>query len=208
MNKLFSNLKKFKKHDFERYAELFEDISDAQSPHTLFIGCSDSRVVPNLITKTFPGELFVLRNIANMVPPYRVTNEYLGAQSVVEYAVNVLNVENIVVCGHSNCGGCDAILHYEKFDDRNLNSVKNWLKMDIPLLNRIEHTLKDSKVHCKNLLVEQLNVVHQMDNLMTFPYINDAVKEGKLKIFGWYYVIRTGDVFNYNKDTGFFELVN
>lgn len=208
MEKLFLNLKKFKKKDFLKYAEMFNDISDSQSPHTLFVGCSDSRVVPNLITKTFPGELFVLRNIANMVPPYRVTSEYLGAQSVVEYAVNVLNVENIIVCGHSNCGGCDAILNYNDFNDKNLTSVKNWLKMDLPLLDKVQEILKDSKVHCKNLLVEQLNIVHQMENLMTFPYIKDLVNKGNLKIFGWYYVIKTGDVFNYNADTGFFELVN
>lgn len=208
MEKLFLNLKKFKKEDFLKYAEMFNDISDSQSPHTLFVGCSDSRVVPNLITKTFPGELFVLRNIANMVPPYRVTNEYLGAQSVVEYAVNVLNVENIVVCGHSNCGGCNAILHYDDFNDKKLTSVKNWLKIDLPLLDKVQEILKDSKVHCKNLLVEQLNIIHQMENLMTFPYIKDSVNKGNLKIFGWYYVIKTGDVFNYNTDTGFFELVN
>lgn len=208
MEKLFLNLKKFKKEDFLKYAEMFNDISDSQSPHTLFVGCSDSRVVPNLITKTFPGELFVLRNIANMVPPYRVTNEYLGTQSVVEYAVNVLNVENIIVCGHSNCGGCNAILHYDDFNDKNLTSVKNWLKVDLPLLDKVKEILKDSKVHCKNLLVEQLNIVHQMENLMTFPYIKDLVNKGNLKIFGWYYVIKTGDVFNYNPDTGFFELVN
>ena len=208
MEKLFLNLKRFKEEDFLKYTEMFNNISDSQSPHTLFVGCSDSRVVPNLITKTFPGELFVLRNIANMVPPYRVTNEYLGAQSVVEYAVNVLNVENIVVCGHSNCGGCDAILNYDNLNSDNLMSVKNWLKMDLPLLDKVQEILRDSNVHLKNVLVEQLNVVRQMENLMTYPYVKDLVNKGKLEIFGWYYVIKTGDVFNYNTVTGFFELVN
>jgi len=99
-------------------------LSDKQNPHTLFIGCSDSRVAPNLITNSMPGDLFIIRNIANIVPPFRQSSEYLSTTSAIEYAINILHVRSIVVCGHSNCGGCkalgaeknDAILHTSRWN--------------------------------------------------------------------------------------------
>ena len=109
MDSLFDGVKEFNTTDFLEHKELFEKIGNNQSPHTLFIGCSDSRLVPNLITKTLPGELFVIRNIANLVPIYRTSNDFLATTSAIEYAVKILNVTNIVVCGHSNCGGCNAL---------------------------------------------------------------------------------------------------
>ena len=109
MDKLLKGVVHFKKRDFEKHRGLFEGLGRDQKPHTLFIGCADSRVVPSLITKTLPGELFIVRNIANIVPPYRMADEYLATTSAIEYAVQMLNVENIVVCGHSNCGGCASL---------------------------------------------------------------------------------------------------
>ena len=106
MDELFNGVIEFNTADYRDHEALFRKISRQQSPHTLFIGCADSRVVPNLITKTMPGELFVVRNVANIVPYYRQANEFLSTTSAIEYALNILNVENIIVCGHSNCGGC------------------------------------------------------------------------------------------------------
>ena len=113
MHNLFEGVVKFQQKDFEEHKELFSDLKSKQAPHTLFIGCSDSRVVPSLITKTMPGDLFIVRNIGNLVPPWRETDDYLSTTSAIEYAVEVLNVENIVVCGHSNCGACASLF----FDD-------------------------------------------------------------------------------------------
>jgi len=112
MKQLLNGAIKFKQDFFEKHKDIFKEIAEKQSPHTLYIGCSDSRVIPNLITKTLPGELFVIRNIANMVPPYRHTNEnFKCTASIIEYSINQLKVENIVVCGHSNCGGCKALYY-------------------------------------------------------------------------------------------------
>ena len=91
---LFEGAIKFKEENFLTYKELFENLKEGQNPHTLFVGCSDSRVVPNLITNTLPGELFVIRNIANIVPPYREADEYLATTSAIEYALEELKVEN------------------------------------------------------------------------------------------------------------------
>ena len=127
MDKLTKGVVNFQEQDFEAHRELFHDLKDEQRPHTLFIGCSDSRIVPNLITQTLPGELFVVRNIANIVPPYRDSEEFLATTSTIEYAVNVLHVENIVVCGHSNCGGCGA-LHKDPDYFKDIPHVKKMVR--------------------------------------------------------------------------------
>ena len=100
MQSLFDGVREFNTNDFFEHKELFKEIGRSQHPHTLFIGCSDSRVVPNLITKTLPGELFVIRNIANIVPNYRASEEFLATTAAIEYAVKVLNISTILICGH------------------------------------------------------------------------------------------------------------
>ena len=112
---LIDGLVKFRKEDFEKEKEFFIGLKDGQKPHTFYIGCSDSRVVPNLITKTVPGEIFVVRNIANIVPPFNKNDGTLKCTAaILEYAVKYLEVENIVVCGHSNCEGLKALFYPEE----------------------------------------------------------------------------------------------
>ena len=207
MNKLFQGTINFKNEDFEHLKEHFENLGKGQSPHTLFIGCSDSRVVPNMITKTMPGDIFVVRNIANIVPPYRRSPEYLSTTSAIEYAVQVLNVENIVVCGHSNCGGCNALFQPAEFFDK-IPNVANWLDLANDVKNSILENHKLEDLPKQEWLVEQMNVVEQVKNLATYPFIKRRVEEGSIKLFGWYYIIQTGEVFNYNAETSQFELLN
>ena len=128
MDNLFEGVINFNNNEYKRYSELFKKMGAGQNPHTLFIGCSDSRVVPSLITKTLPGELFVVRNIANLVPPYRNVSEFLATTSAIEYAVNILSVKNIVVCGHSNCGGCRALYMADE-DLKDIPHTKKWLEL-------------------------------------------------------------------------------
>ena len=185
------------------------DLEREQNPHTLFIGCSDSRVVPSLITKTLPGELFIVRNVANIVPYYSDDHtNYLAASSAIEYAVNVLNVENIIVCGHSNCGGCRAIYADEE-SMKNLPKVKKWLDLAYPVREQVrEKILKSRTAACKrDEFTAQLNVVEQMKHLLTFPYIRERYDKGELDILGWYYVIETGEVYNYSPRTEEFEKI-
>lgn len=197
MHNLFDGVKDFNTGDFIEHQKLFETIGRVQHPHTLFIGCSDSRVVPNLITKTLPGELFVIRNIANIVPMYRESEEFLSTTSAIEYAVKILKVTNIIVCGHSNCGGCnalymdDALAHEIPHTSRWLELSKNVKEKVIRL--KIEDPLK------REWVTEQLNIVQQMNHLLTFPYIADKFKNEELSIMGWYYIIPTGEVFNYDR---------
>lgn len=207
MEKLLEGLVKFRENDFEEHKELFSRLSKEQNPHTLFIGCSDSRLIPNLITKTLPGELFVIRNIANIVPPYHESEEYLATTSAIEYAVNILEVENIVVCGHSNCGGCKSLYSSDE-ELKALPHTKKWLELAVNAKNKVLAKVSENEFEKREWMTEQANVVEQVKNLLSYPFIRERFKQKKLSIQGWYYIIETGEVFIYNKQTGLFELVN
>jgi len=206
MDKLFSGTVQFRETNFQKNKDLFQSLDRSQKPHTLFIGCSDSRVVPGLITKTMPGELFVVRNIANIVPPYRVAKEYAATTSAIEYAVNVLDVGNIVVCGHSNCGGCGA-LYYEKEQLQQLPNVALWLKQIEGIRQEVISKHPDADGPHREWITEQLNIVRQMANLLGYPYIQRKYEKGEMNIYGWYYMIGKGEVYNFNKENGEFELI-
>jgi len=207
MEKLLNGTVKFRETSYEKNKELFEQLGQGQSPHTLFIGCSDSRVVPGLITKTMPGELFVVRNIANVVPKYRVSKEYVSTTSAIEYAVNALEVENIVVCGHSNCGGCNA-LYADPEKLETLPNVAHWLEQIQDVKHEVEFKHPNVDPVKREWITEQVNIVRQMANLLSYPFIKEKYEAGKINIFGWYYIIGKGEVYNFNKETSEFELIN
>ena len=202
---IIEGIVKFRKEDFERDKEFFQGLKEGQKPHTFYIGCSDSRVVPNLITKTLPGELFVVRNIANVVPPFDVNDGTLKCTaSILEYAVKYLEVKNIVVCGHSNCGGLKALFYPQEKLEK-LPVVNKWLDLIKDLKEKVED-IED--VAMREWEIEQLNVVRQLENLLTYDFVKERVESKKLNLIGWYYIIESGEVFNYNFETKEFELIN
>ncbi|MHB1651570.1 MAG: carbonic anhydrase [Desulfitobacteriaceae bacterium] len=207
MEKLLQGIIKFRKEDFEEYKELFGELKKTQNPHTLFIGCSDSRLVPNLITQTLPGELFVVRNIANIVPPYRKSQEHLATTSAIEYAIKVLDVKNIVVCGHSNCGGCHSIYSSEEVLSQ-IPHTKKWLELADSVKNRVLAEFRDNDERTREWMTEQINIVEQLKHLLTYPFIRNKYQQQELEIQGWYYIIETGEVYIYNKESEKFELAN
>jgi len=207
MLKLLEGIVKFKKEDFETHKDLFDDLKGTQKPHTLFISCSDSRIDPNMITGTLPGELFIIRNIANIVPPHRDTEEYVATTSAIEYAVLMLGVENIVVCGHSNCGGCAVCLDSSEELDR-LPHTKKWLELIRPVRERVCSEISEENHGAREWMIEQGNVVEQLKHLMSYPYIQEKVADGLLKLSGWYYIIETGEIYIYHQESGEFILKN
>jgi len=195
---------RFRQNDFEANRQHFENLGREQNPHTLFIGCSDSRVVPSLITQTMPGELFIIRNIANLVPMYRESGEYLATTSAIEYAVLVLNVKNIIVCGHSNCGGCAAL--YESPGKMALiPHTRHWLELAMPVKEKVLKIVDNTDLAAREWLTEQMNVAEQLRHLMTYPYIKERVNNGTMKLIGWHYMIHTGNIYEYHNETGEFE---
>ncbi|SHJ15523.1 carbonic anhydrase [Parasporobacterium paucivorans] len=207
MQQLLDGIVRFRREDFESHKELFKELKEQQRPHTLFIACSDSRVDPNLITGTLPGELFIIRNIANIVPPYRESGEYAGTTSAIEYAVKVLEVENIIVCGHSNCGGCAASLHSSDMLNE-LPHTHKWLELINPVRDTVLREMDSMEPEAWEWMMEQGNVVEQLKHLLTYPYIKEKIMSGELALSGWHYIIETGEVFIYDKDTGEFHLAN
>lgn len=207
MEKLLDGIVKFRREDFEDHKKLFTGLKQGQDPHTLFIACCDSRIDSHMITGTLPGELFIIRNIANIVPPYLNTSKHPATTSAIEYAVLALGVKNIIVCGHSNCGGCEASLNPPENIDR-LPHTKRWLENSRVARERVLNEIGEDEPEAREWMMEQANIVEQLKHLMTYPFIFQKVMAGELELGGWYYIIETGEVFIYNKDEGEFQLAN
>ena len=197
VGRLVGGVDRFRTRVFPRRRGQFEKLAQGQSPRVLFIACADSRVVPEMITQTEPGELFVCRNIGNIIPAY---GEMLGGVSaVVEYAVIALGVTDIIVCGHSDCGAMKALLNPDDATLKRMPTVVSWLRNAEAARSIVEATRPDlgetDKVHA---LVEQ-NVQVQLAHLRTHPSVAARLAGGTLTLHGWVYVIETGEVFAYDE---------
>lgn len=195
INDLIKGNKKFREVRFSKYETDLKQLSkEGQNPDILFIGCSDSRVTPELVLDTRPGDMFTLRNVGNFVPPYNPDEDFHGTSTVIEYAVNVLEVKHIIVCGHSHCGACKS-LYQDLGDGPDLINVKKWLELgkkakEYTLLATLDKNDKEQLYRT----TEKVSIVYQMENLLTFPYIVRRIKEGTLQIHGWYYKIENGSI--------------
>lgn len=197
MEKLIDGVKHFKKNIHCKHQKMFEALAKSQSPETLFITCSDSRVDPNLLTQTKPGELFVLRNAGNIVPPHGSSNG--GEEATIEYAVAVLNVKDIVVCGHSDCGAMKGLLRPD--DIKEFPNVSKWLTHAEATWRIVmeNHAAEDGSGRLLSSAVEE-NVLVQLDNLRTIPVVSARLARSALKLHGWVYDIESGEIYSYNSD--------
>lgn len=190
---LLEGVKDFGVRVFPGKADLFLDlVEEGQSPHTLFIACADSRVSPGMITQQPPGQMFVLRNIGNIVPTY---GEMLGGVSAaIEYAVVALRVKHIIVCGHSDCGAMKALLEPEKHGLDSMPTVSSWLRNAEAARAVMVALHPDAHgAHAVSVLAEQ-NVLLQLDHLRTHPAVAARVAEGRLLLQGWLYDIASGSI--------------
>lgn len=191
----------FQRHVFPQHKKLFRRLALGQTPKALFITCADSRVDPALITHSQAGQLFVDRNPGNFIPPYHGENASEAAG--IEYALKVLKIPNIVVCGHTDCGAMKGVWHPEK--TKELPAVTKWLNNGKEARKRmLAMKLPEDQ---QLLALTELNVVVQLEHLMTYPAVQERIKEGKLKLGGWVYDIEHGKVIEYKQDTGKFEVL-
>lgn len=195
MQRLVEGIHKFQQDIFHQQQSFFERLVDGQKPLALFITCSDSRVNPNLLTQTEPGELFILRNAGNIVPPYGAAGG--GESATIEYAVCVLGVQDIIVCGHSHCGAMASILRPESV--AKLPAVRRWLG----LAEATARIMKENYDHIDNpqallMATVEENVLVQLENLRTHPSVLAALGRDELKLHGWVYKFETGQVFAYD----------
>ena len=192
IKRLLSGARAFREQAYPQRKALFEELAKGQQPPALFICCADSRVQPELVTQTEPGELFVCRNVGNLVPPYGQAHE--GVSAVVEYACVSLKVTDIIVCGHSDCGAVKGLLNPDSATVQAMPAVKTWLRHAEVARTVVEATQPDLDGDgLTNAVIEQ-NVRTQIDHLRTHPSVAARVATGEMAIHGWVYSIESGAV--------------
>lgn len=204
MRRLLQGIREFQHKVFPNHQSKFEQLASGQRPPTLLITCSDSRIVPELITQTEPGELFVLRNAGNIVPPYDAPAN--GEAATIEYAVKVLKVEDIVVCGHSHCGAITGVLRPESLKD--LPSVAGWLAYAEKCREDImaQPSVADPDDDLLTAAIKT-NVLVQLDNLRSYPAVAQAESAGDLALHGCFYRFETGDISAFDSVSGKYACV-
>lgn len=197
MRKLLKGVHQFQTNYFTTHREMFEQLSQGQHPRILFITCCDSRIDPNLITQTEPGELFIIRNIGNIIPPYGATNGAEGA--AIEYAIEGLGIKDIIVCGHSHCGAVKGLLQLGNLTEQ-MPLVYDWLKYAEGTRRIIKENYQEYEGEALlNAAIEE-NVLTQIENLRTYPVVHAKLYKGQLNIHAWVYKIETGGVFVYSAE--------
>ncbi|MEM8637255.1 MAG: carbonic anhydrase [Cyanobacteria bacterium P01_G01_bin.54] len=198
MKRLIRGLDEFRRTYVPEHQELLEQLSHGQKPRVLFITCSDSRVAPSIITSTDMGELFVIRNAGNIVPPFGAANG--GEGGTIEYAITALGIKQVIICGHSHCGAMKGLLKLNKLQ-ADMPLVYDWLKH----AESTRRLVLDNYAHQSGEeLIETLvaeNVLIQIENLKTYPMVRAKLHQGELNIYGWIYEIETGEVLAYDAET-------
>lgn len=195
MKKLISGLRQFQSSYFPSHRHLFEQLAHEQHPRILFITCSDSRIDPNLMTQAQVGELFVIRNAGNLIPPFGAANGGEGA--TLEYALYALDIQQIIVCGHSNCGAMKGLWKLDYLQDH-MPLVYDWLKH----AEATRRVVQDNYAHCQgddrlDITIAE-NVLCQLENLQTYPIVRTKLHRGQLSLHGWVYNIETGEILAYD----------
>lgn len=203
MQKLVDGIIDFRNHSLEEYKAKFSKLAAGQSPDTLFIACCDSRVVPNTFASTDPGDLFVLRNIGNLVPPYgsieKLEHADMSVGAAIEFSLGVLGVKDIIVCGHSECGAMAALMENGLSHGKSI--VNKWLTYAWPAYK--SYTQHASHPHLSPALsqhnqLSQVNVLEQIEHLKTYPIVQKKLAENQVKLHGWWFDLATADVHYYN----------
>lgn len=194
---LVEGLRRFRRESFPWFREHYQRlVAEGQQPSTLFLGCADSRVVPDLLTSALPGDLFVIRNVGNLVPPFEADAGFHGTSAGIEFAALVLEVKDIVICGHSHCGAIRALYAPLRGDAPHMT---RWLELARP-------AVIDEKMTEDNLRrTEMRSIVLQVERLLTFPSVRERVERGDLCLHGWYYVIEEGRVLGLEAESGEFK---
>jgi carbonic anhydrase len=200
LRKLISGLHQYQYQIFESQRDLFERLSRGQAPEALFITCSDSRINPNLITQTEPGELFILRNAGNIVPAYGGISG--GEAATIEFAVSGLGVKDIILCGHSHCGAMSALFYADQY--KHMPLLASWLTHAEATKRIVIENYEDvDREHLLNV-ASQENVLVQIENLRTHPSVASRLARGDLNLHAWMYKMETGSIYGYNPSEGQF----
>lgn len=196
MEKLYKGIHHFQSSFFKKEEEFFRRLSEGQNPEVLFITCSDSRIDPALVTQSRPGELFILRNVGNIIPPYDAIKDKSSVAAAIEFAVISMKVKDIIVCGHSNCGAMEALYCDSKEMD-GMPHLKEWLDIASPVKKMVGELFPESSPSECRKIAEKENILLQLRNIQTYPFVAEALKKKEVYLHGWYYDIGTGDIYAY-----------
>jgi len=204
IEKLLKGFARFRSRYFETQPELFDRLSrTGQAPSVMVVACCDSRVDPAIITDSDPGDLFVVRNVANLVPPCEMGGGYHGTSAALEFAVCGLEVKHIVILGHSQCGGIHALL--SGMNVRRDGFIIPWMTIVEGARQKIMNALPHASPSARQHACEQAAIQVSLQNLLTFPWVRDRIEQGALQLHGWYFDIDRGELLGYNTATERFE---
>lgn len=197
IEKFITGFKQFQHQYFGENSELFDRLKKVQQPKTLIISCCDSRVDPAILTSSEPGDLFVVRNVANLVPPCEAGGGHHGVSAALEFGVCSLGVEHIIVLGHSQCGGIRALME-DSYGSGEGGFIAKWMNIAAPAREKIRKDLPHKSIELQSYACEQAAILQSLENLLTFPWIAQRVNKGALSLHGWYFDISQGELLGYD----------
>lgn len=206
MQKFIHGFRSFQEDYFSEDRELFDRLKQGQRPRVVLIGCSDSRVDPSMMVRSEPGELFIVRNVANLVPPCEHDHSYHGVSAALEYAVCHLEVEHIIVLGHSCCGGIRSLMEGIPAE-KNGEYISKWVSIAERAKQQVLDTFADAPPEQQAKACEHASILVSLENLLTFPWIRERVEADTLDLHGWYFDIESGNLYSYQPASGKFELL-
>ncbi|WP_018151846.1 carbonic anhydrase [Leeia oryzae] len=192
LERFVEGFRNFQQQYFAEAGSVFETLAKGQQPKTLLIGCCDSRVDPALLTQCAPGEMFVVRNVANLVPVCEVGTHNQGVSAGIQFAVCDLEVERIIILGHAHCGGIRALMNGRGSNPKPEDYIGRWMKIAEPARQKVLTELHGKSEDIQRRAAELASILVSLDNLLTFPWIKSRVDEGKLSLHGWYFDIEQG----------------
>ncbi len=207
INNLIAGFQRFKDQYFGDDSRLYAGFKDGQPAKTLMISCCDSRVDPAILTDCSPGDLFTIRNVANLVPPYEKDGNYHGTSAALEYATNILKVENIVVMGHASCGGIKALWEHEDEVDAGTEFIHPWVSIADEARAKIKAEMTDASETDQLRACEHAAILVSLDNLLTFACVRQKIEAGELSIHGWYFDMHRGELLSFKPEDGMFSPV-
>lgn len=206
MKKLVQGIVDFRKSLTKEKRALFAKLALGQKPDALFITCSDSRVAPNVFASSNPGDVFVLRNVGNLIPPVTASDQEASASSALEFAVLSLKVSDIIVCGHSECGAMQALAY--GMDTHSCPHLHSWLQYAKGALSKVREGFVINPDLSEHNQISQVNVLEQVEHILSYPFVRERVDEGRLRVHGWWFDIGEADVYSYEPSMNQFVLID
>ncbi len=207
IERFITGFRHFQKDYFGPEGSRFEPLKQGQSPKTMIIGCSDSRVDPAILTNCAPGDIFTVRNVANLVPPFEKSGGLHGVSAALEFAVCHLKVEHIIVLGHSQCGGINALMA-GSCGCKGDSFISSWMSIAASARERVLAELPDKDAKLQQRAAEKAAILLSLENLRTFPWIDQQVADSTLSLHGWYFDLDAGELYEYRPISGLFHKID